>query len=271
MRTYTYSMLAIGVLSLAAWTSQSQAQVLAPNQSVPAGVDAPTVTLEMNGNEADTELVHYRRFSRGFYRGYARPVYGYGYRRSFSYGFYRPYRGFSYSYYRGFYPRYGYRYSYSYYPRYYFPRNYYYSGYGGFYGGGFYGGFYCSDDQSTPTVNLGELSPVPQVTVPYRQEQPQTFPAPNQPGNNGYQYDGGPQNPVPVPSTPAPKKAKPAPQPGAVLVSLPGNENSGHTYRAYGERVSNQPSSQTTNTSTGGFAYPAYGETKSPSQFATNR
>ncbi|MGF1580866.1 MAG: hypothetical protein ACFCD0_16000 [Gemmataceae bacterium] len=256
----THSMLAIGVLSLVAWTSPSLAQVIVPaSATVPDGVDAPTMTLDMNGQEADTNLVH-------FYRRYYRPAFRYSYRPYYSYSYrsYRPYYGYSYRYYGGYYPRYSYRYSYSYYPRYYYPRSYYY-----------YSGF-CADDADTsfPTVNLGELPAVPQVTTPEitgNQLQPlpapRTVPAPTQKEKDEFRYDGGPQNPVPVPA--APKQTKPA-QPGGILVSLPGNKTSGPIYRAYGERFSNEPRTQK-ETTPSGFGYRAYGETTTSSGFASDR
>ncbi len=193
------SLAAVGTLALLAWASSALADDVNP-------VDAPTFTLELNGDGevADTEPVHFHRYR---YRYYYRPRY---YRPSFyyrSYSYYRPY----------YYPRY-YSFSYRYYRPYYrsyYPRYYSYSYYSPVYYGGFsyYG---CSENEQTQVeaTPLGELPNVPPVSTPKTQPQPQM------------------QLVEPVPQ-PAPKKKA-----DGLFVSFPPQEpqTPPANYPAYGEQ-----------------------------------
>ncbi len=169
-------------------------------------------TLKLDANDrADVEQV-WRRYYGGGYGGYRNYGYGgYGYRnygyggygyRNYGYGgyynYYRPYYGGYYNYYR---PYYGY-------------------GYGG-YGHGYGYRRWISDSGSSATVTLALPhvgvtvgKPWCEVAPPatnYQQPAP-TLPAPKAiPPADGYHYDGGPANPVPMPKgTPAVPATPPA-------------------------------------------------------------
>jgi hypothetical protein len=278
---------ALAALALSAGTGRAQT---AQPKSV-FDVDAPTMTLGFDG-QSDTELARgfhggyrggfggyrggyyggyrgyyggyrgYYGYGRGYYGGYYRPYYGYGYYRPYySYGYYRPYYGYGYG---------GYGYGYGY-PSYYYAQPYYY--------GGYYG---CSSNGSADLVQavpLNQLPSIPQVTSPNMPYAPNGNGNGNSNGNGGnFNYDGGPNNPVPLPSTnpQTPQYNPPAPQVNpqtpaiptkGYLVSLPGStSNSGYTYQAYGS----QPTTpRTTTPARTNFAFPAYGETQKSSSFAS--
>src|SRR5262249_20120981 len=61
---------------------------------------------------------------------------------------------------------------------------------------------------------------------------PDGAPAPAPPSNGTYPYDGGPQNPVPMPQS---KPVQPAPAPGSYLTGLPARTPR-YAYHAYGEK-----------------------------------
>lgn len=185
--------------------------------------------------------------------------YGGGYYGGFSGGFYRGYSSYRY------YPRYSIGFSY-YQPRY----------YGGYYGGGYgfglnYGSFYGGyrSYYSVPAYYYGgfcriggtiEINPTPPSTLQLKPIQPiqpiqpmnpnlgepvpanpQQLPVPQNP-NDGFRYDGGPANPVPMPQgTPEPKgETNPRPSVPDRAVSLPVapsvTPTKKYQYAAYGEK-----------------------------------
>jgi len=209
----------------------------------------------------------YRGYGYGGYRGY-----GYGGYRGYGYGGYRGgyyggYRGYS-NYYRPYYygsyyrPRYygayysPYSYSYYNYNSYYVPSYSYYSSYG------YYG---ISDDGYADAYAIclkpRRSSTVYYYTPPQAYEQPsyeeRSYQAPPQQApqqqapqvmpkaDETYPYDGGPKNPVPMPSQAPEEDARPTVipygqlQPGETLVSLkPAQEKKTGkwNYPAYGEK-----------------------------------
>jgi hypothetical protein len=256
---------AFTALAVAAWTGAASAGDTVPLKPIK---EASTVTLGLNDDLASTEYVARRGGGRSGYRGgrsgyrggrsYAYRGYrggrGYGYRgyrgyrggRYYSRGYYRPYRGYRYysgrryyrPYYRSYYRyrHYPYFYNYGYYPRYYryyYPRrSYYYSDPYDY----DYDDPYCPinlEEEETPSTvpidrKLRVLKGKPQANL----EEEET---PEQ-GEDTYPYDGGPDNPVPLPDTqqnkvPRPKKAAPA---NTRYVSAPAKPVK-LTYRAYGE------------------------------------
>ncbi|VTR99908.1 hypothetical protein [Tuwongella immobilis] len=218
-----------------------------------------------NAKDADTELVFHKRYYGGYYGGY-RPVYP----------AYRPYYGGFYSY-RPVYPRYypNYSFSYGYYrPA---PLPYYRPYYGNSFGFGvrFYGISDCVEAE-TPTQTLGyqpqdalassqPLTQQPPLAQPHAQPQPvpyqplppsvsersQALPTPRTlpPSNaQGYPYDGGPTNPVPMPAPdaqspqPNPTRSRPMPQPinpadGRLVSLTPNTAKPKLRYPAYGESI----------------------------------
>jgi len=221
----------------------------------------------------------YRGGYYGGYRGYYGGYRGYGY-SSYGYSSYYPSYSYGYSYYPSYsygysYPAYSYGYSYGY-GSYYRPR--YYGGYGYGYRGGYYGGYRgyrrISDDEDDAEVYpicsrrvIVQQAPVYQAPPSYQaqpsyQVQPsyrvqpsqQTLPAPTpapqqmpQADDEGtYPYDGGPKNPVPMPSY---DDAKPTQVPyrqlqrGETLVSLKPKQ-----------------AEEKKTSSAGKWNYPAYGE-----------
>lgn len=252
-------------------------------------VNAPAMTLGFDGT-ADTQPVHW--FGRGCgYGGYYGGYGGYG----GYYGGYGGYYGGYASYYGGCRPSYGYSYGYSYQPyvyQSYYPSYAYYGGYCApsysycrpYYGGyGCYGGFYygCADSGAQApalTADLPLVAPAQpngqsgQLVVPQAQP-PAGAPAAAQPNapaqdqtDGGFRYDGGPANPVPMPSSP---NASPVRQPqaaprqsGDLLVMLPlseGPADAGLAYPAYGETTTPRPAAARPEAPSG-FAFPAYGE-----------
>jgi len=176
----------------------------------------------------------YRGYSNyGGYRGYSNyGGYG-GYRNSYGYGGYGGYRNYG-NYYGSYYPRYYGNYYGSYYPRYY--SNYYYPRYYG-YSSRWWG---ISDTGSDGGRDYGLILPAERaastgIQSAYPQVSPQDLPyelpgLPEQP--KSFRYDGGPSNPIPLPSGGKPSQAP-----------------------ADGKLVSGQPARLT---------YPAYGETPRP-------
>jgi len=277
---------AVGALAALAWVGAVRADEPA---SGAASVDVPAITLQ-GDSEADTELV---RGWHGGHGGYHGGFHG-GYRGGFHGGYHGGYHGHYHSYYRPFYNSY-----YSYYRPYY---NYGYSNYGysnyGYsnYGYSYYPS-YCS--YSMPYVSYGypasysyaSYSPYyspysyypingngvsPAQTMPLA-DQAYVLPPANQvqPNGNGapngkYQYDGGPNSPVPVPQQDAPVPQKGvAPQPlKGYPVSITGPvQNSGLTFPAYGDTAPT-PAPKTAAPASN-FAFPAYGEQSKGSGFAT--
>jgi hypothetical protein len=201
--------------------------------------DAATLTLGSKG-EADNLLV------RGWHGGGYHPAVRYGYRGYHHYGAFR-YGGYHY---------YGaHRY---WYPRYYRP---YYGGYywpwravafGLSFWPGYYSYYYNPPVIYSPPVYPYtypaeiSVSPVPSTTI---LSTPRTLPAAPplevapppavRPSPDGtYPYDGGPQNPVPLPKKvePAPTAVPPAPVvPGGRVVSLPRSSGE-YAYLGYGEK-----------------------------------
>jgi hypothetical protein len=233
---------AAAALGLLAWGGTARASDL-----VPLTGDGGAVTMTLGGvageTDADTELVHgyHRGFYgyRGFYGGHYRPAfYGGYYRPAFYGGYYRP------AFYGGFY---GYR------PAF----------YGGFYGYAFpriycappvyyyYPPVYCAPIGFS--VTMGPTSQLLATPPAYNGAPPGPAPGvvpPMQEPNGTFDYNGGPQKPVPLPgANPAPAKAPPrstVPLEGR-LVSVPAPA----------------PPSR--------FAYPAYGERPAPTSFAVDR
>jgi hypothetical protein len=246
------------------------------------GLDATTSTLAFDGT-VDTTLTRGVRGSVGHvgFRGA-----GVGYRGGFRGGFYGGNRGW-YGGYRGWYGG---------------NRGWYggYGGYGGWYGGyggygGWYGGYgyypywygnywyppvyltvapsyyaappvYYAANYSYYPVSQGYLAGSagltlrPSIQVAPSQSQlpyPNVVPGTPMPGPGGsYNYDGGPANPVPLPGNTTEPPAFKAPTPQIVPSD--------------GKFVS-YPAASTTSTKSSIFAYPAYGETTTPSAFASDR
>jgi hypothetical protein len=153
-----------------------------------SGNDAPAKTLGLK-DDAETILVGGRHFGghgfHGFHRGYS---------------YFRGYGSFHYSA-RYFYPRYSFGIGYAYYPSYYYAWPSYYYAPPVYY----YSAPYCSYPMS-----LGvETSSLPGGNVAYSATRPQNsgaeLVAPPVPRDSTYRYDGGPDNPVPMP------KADPGP------------------------------------------------------------
>lgn len=272
---------ALALLALLVWTGPSRA---ADPVSSSRTVDAPTITLGLDKSDDNTELVHFFRHRFGFYR----PFYG-------SY-FYRPYYGGFYGgfgYYPSYYYRpyfgYGYGFGYGYYPRYY-------GGWGGYYGGfGGYGysysypGFYfgCSldgnDVTACQTTLLGAIPPIPQAPAtapqtPSQSQSPSAPPvmprAPADSDKGEYNYDGGPDNPVPMPQGNKPNSPNRAAPLRSYLVSLPAQSASQPlSYRAYGQQTFATPAQSTRATAAqpSGFAYQGYGEANQATGFAAGR
>jgi len=263
----------VATLAALAWIGVARADQPSPGAS---SVDAPTITLQGDG-QADTDLVrgyhgggyhggghhggyhgHYGG-NRGYYGGYHNHGYYGGYKNYYG-GYYRPYYA---NYYRPYFAGYSY-YSSPYYANYYTPAyNNYYPSY--YYPPAY---SYCIGG----TTQDYAAAPTPLNSQPYMP--PVTSAAPGQgpptaglPGGTPkpYQYDGGPNSPVPMPQdTPEPQKGN-----GPLLplkgypVSITGSpQNSGYTFSAYG-----QPSAMTPATKTQ-FAFPAYGEKSKSSNFA---
>ena len=203
--------------------------------------DATNLTLGAKA-EADNLLV--RGGHGGGYHSAGRYGYhGYHHYGAFRYGGYHHYGAY----------RYGY-------PRYYRPY------YGGYYwpwravafGLSFWPGYYSSYYYNPPAVIYSSpvypytypaeisVSPVPSTTI---LGTPRTLPAAPQPeiapppakkppADGTYPYDGGPQNPVPLPKKvePAPTAVPPVPLvPGGRVVSLPRSSEK-YTYLGYGEK-----------------------------------
>jgi hypothetical protein len=215
-----------------------------------AGANLSRLDLRPQDNDDDDIVPVWHRYKYG----YGRSFYGGG----FSGGFYRGYPGF-YSGYRSFYsyPRYSFGFSY-YQPRYYggFGYNNFYGGYNSFYGGYrsfyvspfYYGGFGFINgsiqiDQPQPsTLQLKPINPVtpmnPNLGDPVLPNP--RLPVPQNP-NDGFRYDGGPANPVPLPQGSPEPKAEPNPQLGIPdrSVSLPTKPTTPvkkYQYAAYGEK-----------------------------------
>jgi hypothetical protein len=130
-----------------------------------------------------------------------------------------------------------------------------YGGYGSYapyYNGG-YGG-YCYPMGGGATVLSPSLNGYPYSNVPGMP--PAGSPAAQQTGP--YPYDGGPANPVPMPTVEQPAPAQPAPTLGPRRVAPQAGQ---------GLHVS-IPDSPRPST---GFAYPAYGEDNRATSFATDR
>jgi hypothetical protein len=191
--------------------------------------DGPAGVAGLDGDD-DIELVRgYRRFYGGYGYGY-RPYFSYGYRSFYGYGFgYRPY------YYPRYYSYYAPSFSFSFgYARpfaysYFYAPPVYYSPY-----------YYC------PINGSGSIMPYAtsvgaQINFTVMRPAPDNLhaptPLPGASSDGTYPYDGGPLNPVPMPSSqPAPKAQPTVPLEGRP-VSLPAPEKAEkkYTYPAYGE------------------------------------
>jgi hypothetical protein len=187
--------------------------------------DAPQLHGVAGG--VDTLLVHGWRGYRGYYgyRGY------HGYPRYYGYRGYSPYRSFGFSfgfsYYR---PRY--------YGYYYAPRAYYYSypSYSYYYSPPVY--YYSTPYYYCPIAMDVETDALSGGRTPYSETQPPPeieVPPPRQ-GNGSYRYDGGPDNPVPMPKAdPEPMRVpQPHASPAERAVSVPAKPSK-FAYPAYGE------------------------------------
>jgi hypothetical protein len=206
----------------------------------------------------ETQTVHgWRRgfYGRSFYGGFYRPYYssfyyrpyyyprfygssfGFAYSRPFYSSFYAPYYNFGYGSFG-----YGFNYYRPYvYSSFYSSPSFYYSPY-----------YYCPIGDSVPAMPYATGNgPAYTVLTPYRNSSP-SYPNETMPYSNGtaprsngsaapeptYPYNGGPQNPVPMPDArPATPQSAP-PRPTVPLegraVSLP-REQHKYTYPAYGE------------------------------------
>lgn len=236
--------------------------------------DSTTTKLAWDGQDA-TVLTHGYRggFGHGGYGGGYRVGFGYGGYRGGHVGYYGGYRG-------GYYGGYG-----GYYRPYVSVGVNYYRGYYGGYGYGYGGYGYTSYCAPTYYATSYYVAPVyysqpcytypissgystggvqtyqPMIVNPAPQQQQLQQPMPQQqqpytpmkPSDGTYPYDGGPGNPVPVPKD----LTVPAYQPAPKLV--PANDG----------RYVSLPSGQPKATS-GGFAYPAYGEPQATT-FASDR
>jgi hypothetical protein len=189
--------------------------------------DAAITTLESKG-DADTVPVWWR--GRPYYRGAwwgGRPYYRgwYGYYRPWGWG-YRP-RAWGY-YYPGYYFAPPYAYSYAA-PVYYSPVT--------------YDVYPTGSDRAVMPGATTTPNTRPEIVYPKGWVLPPPKPVPN---DGTFQYDGGPQQPVPMPQAePAPTKIKPAPVPGGRVVSFTAPAAK-YTYRAYGEKL---PAASPDNTS----------------------
>jgi len=269
------AMLGAGLLTLAFGSA-----VRADNDTVRLGSSASgAATGPMGGT--DTELVYWRggyRHHGGHYGGY-RHYGGYHHHGGY-YGGYRPYYGGYRPYYGGYYG--GYR---SYYSNYY--GNYYggyYGGYRPYYGGYYrissYGDYYPCDVQlsvGTPIVYTQlPAQPVQTATQVYQFQsaaRPQALPMPVAvpAANQTFPYDGGPRQPLPLPSQ---ESIDPAvgPQPTVPLtgkvVSLPrelGGGTSQYATQLVGFGTPALPAAQPTAAAApSSFGYPAYGDQSLP-------
>jgi hypothetical protein len=223
----------------------------------------PSAAESMQG-ETDTELAHWRG-GRG-YGGYGRGYGGYG--RGFSVNFYggrgyyggggwghRGYGGYGLGYYGGHYGRSFYRpyYASYYYPSYNYYQPYYYSSYS----------YYpCAGDTviaPTYAVQQNYQYSAPQsqlLPAPQQQQQQQQYVPPMPPASNPgqYQYDGGPNAPVPMPA----QDVNPTRRPGGIipldgrLVSMPSAISGGTSQVGIPQRSTTKAVPRVN--------YPAYGE-----------
>jgi hypothetical protein len=233
----------------------------------------------------DTELVWWGRgwhgrgyYGRGYYGGYGRAYYGgYGYGRGYGYGGYG-YGGYGYGY-RPYY--YG-----SYYRPYYYGGGSYYSpyyyggGYGGGYGGSYYSPYYYSSYYPCSGISVPTLAFQPNGTSSNPLRSPSYMPPVtngngnsnsngngNGNGNGTYPYNGGPNNPVPLPNdgtTPMNGPRGNIPLDGK-LVSLPTKATGGVSPVTLPEMqrlhyVSTTAAPVQMKTSPARISYPAYGE-----------
>jgi len=236
--------------ALAGWLQLSGPAQAADTFKLGMTVGAPTLTLGLEKNDAETQLVWHHGFYRGGYGGfYGRSFYGGGFGRGF---------------YGGFYPRFAYGPSY-YYPRYSsfsfgynFSRPYYYAAPAYYYSAP---SFYYSSPWCSPIGLSGRVAATLEVPLPMPNQLPpatqQQFPStqqpplapelqpmqpvePRQPVPGTYDYDGGPQNPVPLPRNGVQENpTRVLPRPTVPLegrpVSLPA-KNAKYSYPAYGEK-----------------------------------
>lgn len=265
MRYLMWTALAAGLWCASNSASQASDTIRLGGPSAEAGVVGAT----------DTELVRWGRgfggYGRGYGGGYGRGYYGGGYGRSYYGGYYaRSYYG------RGYYGG-GYGggyYGLPYYSSYYYPS--YYGGYAPYY-------YPCA---GTPApVVTAQAAPIyqPQYQSQYQpQYQPQAQlpaarpsvpympPIPNgNSGNGTYPYDGGPNNPVPLPKeTIAPLSAPPQgiiPLDGK-LVSLPRGTTGGSSVIMTPDMQrlhfvsTTVPVPSRSSATTSRYTYPAYGE-----------
>lgn len=224
--------------------------------------DASTTKLAWDGQD-DTVLTRgfrggfghggYGGVRGGFAVGFRGGVYG-GFRGGYYGGFrgynsfYRPFVSVGFN--RGYYGGYGYGgygYGYSYYPTYYAPS---------YYAAPLYYSQPCYTYPISGYGTGGALTYQPMIVNPAQQQQqqqlPQPYSMPMKPSDGTYPYDGGPTAPVPLP-----KETVPAYQPGSKIV--PASDG----------RLVSLPNGQPKAT-TGGFAYPAYGEQQATT-FASDR
>jgi len=200
-------------------------------------IEAKTTTLSYDG-QSDTILTRGVRVVAG-YRG-ARIGVGVGFGGRGHYGNYGHYghNGYrlGYGYYRPFYSR-------PYYNSYYYASPYYYSSPAYYYSSPSYYYAPCAPSAyyaptygyyaigaAVPNGGAGVYRPslsTEQLGEPY-----QTGPGPVQPGDGGsYRYDGGPANPVPMPTAP---KTVPI---DSRMVSIPATKTTAGSYPAYGDNL----------------------------------
>jgi hypothetical protein len=259
------------------WTALAAALVLAGTGKSQAqdtirlgGTGDATVQSLVFDGQADTEQVYWRGGVRGgvYWRGGGYRPYA---------GFYRPYvyRPFAYRPYYAFRPYFAYRpYAYSYYtPGYYYAPSY----YGSYdYPPPAYGYYVNPISANIPAmpnaVVLGSSSysqgPIFQTQAP---PQGRTLLPPPRNDDGTFQYDGGPNVPMPVPAddgtTPTFRQKRPTVPLDGKLVSIPARDAK-YSYPAYGEAPTSSNVVQTAPArvvssapaSTARVSYPAYGD-----------
>jgi hypothetical protein len=265
---------ALATLAWVCWSGSAQAADITPST---ADDEAQTLTLEWNGDAETVPVRSYtgrgygghgyggRGYGWGGYAGrgfrwggYAGRGYGWGgYGGRYFYGGYRGfygYRPYNYGYRYGYgryypwgfglglgYPYYGYGYGYwPYYTSYYsYPAvSYYYNPYAAYYYTPpvYYSDYGTIGGDVMPYAST--LSTAPPSSESRLRSEPLGPPRPHTPTQDGYYYDGGPANPVPLPKAdPTPKQTSPTPAPPKGQFMSATRGGSGFAYPAYGDPV----------------------------------